>query len=237
MSLADATARSGIPSTTTAAWAANTTRPGWGRASHLTLAILCLLLVMATSLPVSSYSNDQGQVLDNATTCGDAAGCHGPASANATLFIEGPGELRVNQVGLYNITLLGGPGQSYGYYIVVTNSNGISKTITGDPLVHVTSDQGLNVTQDHPQERNHFSFNLTAPKYAGHFIISVAYNSANGDGLNSSADIWKAGTFDLEVVYPHEKVGWDTFNLGLAALVFVAVTTLAFRHLKLKLGV
>lgn len=205
------------------------------RASGLVAALLLLALGATTPLG-SGYGNDQGLVLDNATTCGDASGCHGLASPQVNLTLEGPVELEVGQVGWYNATLVGGPAQAYGFYIVVTNSNGISKTIDGDFLVPVTSDQASNVTHDTPLPSNRVSFNLTAPKYAGKFIINVAFNSVDGDGLNSTGDVWAAQTYEIQVVYPHEVVHWRTFYLGLAALAFVGVTTLYFRSLKLKLG-
>lgn len=205
------------------------------RLAHLTLACLALLMVLVTSPGATSYANNQGQVLDNATSCGDSKGCHGSHNPGTTLFIEGPEELEVNEVGYYNLTLVGGPGDSYGFYIIVTNSNGISKSISGDLLVPLTTNQVLNVTQDRPYPYNFISFNMTAPKYAGHFIIHAAYNSANDDGLNSSADEWNSATFDVQVVYPHEVVGWETFYLGLGALFFAAVSVTAFRALRIKL--
>ena len=209
------------------------------RPCYPTLLFTALIIAaVVVTLPTStSYSNTLGEVLDNATTCGDSGGCHGPPSENVTVYLEGPAELEVGEQGWYNATIVGGPSQLYGYYIVVTNSNNIAKTITGEPLVPVTTDQALNVTHDAPTLSNSLAFNLTAPKYGGKFIITVAYNSADGDGLNSSADLWEAATFEVQVVYPHEVVHWRTFYLGVAALLFVVSTSLYFRHVKLKLVV
>lgn len=134
------------------------------------------------------YARESGIAGRTSLGNGQGCSCHGTSSSNVSVIISGPPTLETNEVGVYAVTMVGGPGVNGGVDIASSAgdlnpaSTGLRKDAATGDIVHSTPGTFTFGQLTYLVE-------LTAPASAGSVTLAAAGNSVNGDGGNSG-DQW-----------------------------------------------
>jgi hypothetical protein len=203
---------------------------------------LLVPVALACILPFQAQAYVNGRAVGANLTCG---GCHGSTSSSAvTVTVAGPTTLVPGAKGTYTTTLTGtkyangGAGFNVSLSSPATLTAGaVLKTIGvgeqtikaasgapapyGNPFLQLTHVDGGSVNLGVYS----YSFELTAPPTAGVIDIRSIMMSYDGDGAESSSDIWNFAPLYEVTVAPAAAVPEASTTLqlgaGLASLAFV----------------
>lgn len=166
---------------------------------HLNLISRSVIIALVSLIvPISTMANSGGKSGGSASGCG---GCHGGASANTTVALEGPRTVKAGSTSSFVFAVAHPTHRNAGFNLSFrsgtsyagTLSPGTNNQIRSSELTHndVTAFTG-NQAQ--------FGFSWTAP--ATHGVVSVygVGNAVNNDGNDSDADDWAlSGAINITV--------------------------------------
>jgi hypothetical protein len=141
-------------------------------------------------------SGDSYQNVD-LESCGDPEGsCHGVQDSSVIIIVDGPDIVHTNILATYVITVIGGPSETYGYFVLIEDPDGVSRDLQGEFLFEVAPNSVTRVG-----ETNTFVIEFTPPRYAVHLKMTVATVSSDNSG-DPLGDGWNSVEKEIEVEYP-----------------------------------
>ncbi len=204
------------------------------RIRRLLFLFTCLASVLVVLLAAPLGDSYQNVDIES---CGDAESpCHGVQDSSVNIIVDGPDTVHTNILATYVITVIGGPSETYGYFVLIEDPDGVSRDLQGKLLFEVAPNSVTRVG-----ETNTFVVEFTPPRYAVHLKMTVAAVSSDNSG-EPSGDGWNTVEKDIKVEYPSsvEFPGLDVssnahlLGSGILAVGFVmwAAFTLIDRKVK-----
>jgi hypothetical protein len=156
--------------------------------------LTCLASVVAMLIAAPLGDSYQNVDVEN---CGDAdSPCHGVQDSSVIIVIDGPDTVHTNTPAVYVITVLGGPSETYGYFVLVEDPDGVSRDLQGEFLFEVAPNSVTRIG-----ETNSFVIEFTPPRNAIHLKMTVAAVSSDNSG-GPTGDGWNSVEKDIKVEYP-----------------------------------
>lgn len=144
--------------------------------------------VVALLFPVITLANSGGKTGGYVVGCG---GCHGGASANTNVQLEGPRTVKAGSLSAYTFVVNHGQHRNAGFNLAFRSGTGNVGTFTPGPATQIRAGE-LTHTQTTAFGGNgaRFGFQWTAPAAHGVYNFAGVGNAVNGDGNDSDADDW-----------------------------------------------
>lgn len=155
-------------------------------ASPLRFVLVIVLVVLLT--PVLAAASSGGKSGGYVVGCG---GCHGGASANTNVLLEGPRTVKAGSVSAYTFVVNHGQLRNAGFNLAFRSGTGNVGTLTAGPNTQIRAGE-LTHTDPTAFGGNgaRFGFQWTAPAAHGVYNFAGAGNAVNNDGNDSDADDW-----------------------------------------------
>lgn len=151
----------------------------------LRLAILSLMLISASNIGVASSGGISGRSI---VGCG---GCHGGASANTNVNLEGPRTVKAGATNTFTFIVGHGLHRNAGFNLSFRDNVGTVGTLIPGPNTQIFANE---LTQTGVTAFNgataRFAFQWTAPAAHGTYSFAGAGNAVNNDGNDDNADDW-----------------------------------------------
>jgi len=179
---------------------------------------LLVALLFAVLVPLAAQATSSGIAKSNSCSTGS---CHAKkASASVNVSVSGPATLAVNETATYTLTIVDPGGFAGGAFSVSPDAASASSVSVVDAnTVQVNGNVSHSAAHSGVWSYN---FALTAPGLAGGTItLSFAAMAFDGDGLNSTADIWNVGNYVVGVIsaVPEPATGLlVSLGIGMLAL-------------------
>lgn len=158
------------------------------RTSPSLFRVFTMIAVAALFVPAITLANSGGKSGGYVVGCG---GCHGGASANTNVLLEGPRTVKSGSVNAYTFVVNHGQHRNAGFNLAFRSGTGNVGTFTPGPNTQIRAGE-LTHTQTTAFGGNgaRFGFQWTAPAAHGIYNFAGAGNAVNGDGNDSDADDW-----------------------------------------------
>lgn len=150
--------------------------------------LFMFIAITALLGPVSAMANSGGKSGGYVVGCG---GCHGGASANTNVQLEGPRTVKAGSLSSYTFVVNHGQHRAAGFNLAFRSGTGNVGTFTEGPNTQIRAGE-LTHTQATAFGGNgaRFAFQWTAPAAHGVYNFAGVGNAVNGDGNDTDADDW-----------------------------------------------
>ena len=149
---------------------------------------MALLLALVVSVQTEATANSGGKTGLSIAGCG---GCHGGASANTNVNLEGPRTVKSGSNNTFTFIVGHGLLRNAGFNASFRGTTGTVGTLSAGPNSQVRGGE-LTHTQTTPFDgaTARFSFQWIAPAAHGIYNFTGVGNAVNDDGNSSDADDW-----------------------------------------------
>jgi glucose/arabinose dehydrogenase len=208
----------------------------------LITAVVPVVLMAASFILELAHASPNGRIRfsgDPLTGGQDCTVCHQPGAVVPNVVISGPAVVNANTTNQYTVTVSGGPAQTAGVNISVSNADQFVGQLNsiGSDLQLLFSELTHTAPKIFTGGSSSFTFSWTAPPNNGTVTMYAAGNSANADG-NLTGDGVDTVSFNITVQNgtntpptpppaPNTQITLQQYVTGLDRPVVIANTGMA----------
>ncbi len=150
--------------------------------------MVAMIVVTIMLIPSLARANSNGRSGGYIVGCG---GCHGGASANTNVQLEGPRTVKAGSLNAFTFVVNHGQHRNAGFNLAFRDGTGNVGVFTAGPNTQIRNGE-LTHTQTTAFGGNgaRFGFQWTAPAAHGVYNFAGVGNAVNNDGNDSDADDW-----------------------------------------------